>query len=531
LSVEQRKILSIAVEVVSKPDVLLFLGKSPPPPWSLGRNAVTDRTDEPTSGLDGQAAWSVCSLLRRLADDGQTILCTIHQPSASILQLFDRLLLLNGKGQTVYFGEVGKGCASLKGYLEGVGAATCPTVPGSNPAEWAMAAISAVPSGVTKGPPVLDCPHQFWHSRWVASLQKQEIARHVASLRQMACHEVAAADDRKGRVYEASIGSQLAMVVPRMFQQYWRDPIYLYSKLALCAGLSLVDGLSFLNTRLDIQGFTNLLFSTFLLTQLFGTLTQQVIPQLMHGRAIFEARERPSRTYSWAVFLAGHVSVELAWQTAAALLVFVAWYLPTGMWRLHDTGPGMMGAAERGGLMFLLVWLFCLWTGTLSQAVAAGLEHAEIAIQIATLLFWLSLVFCGILMPPSDLPGFWTFVYRATPLTHFINGGVLAGLGGLPIACSVREALEVAKPPGASSMSCGEYLLPHVRAAGGYVLDPEASDVCRVCPFAEANSILARLGMEIQNPWVNVGYMFCYVVFNVFAMFGIYWAVRQRAAR
>ena len=56
LNVEQRKRLTIGVELVAKPELLLFL-------------------DEPTSGLDSQTAWSICTLLRKLANHGQAILC------------------------------------------------------------------------------------------------------------------------------------------------------------------------------------------------------------------------------------------------------------------------------------------------------------------------------------------------------------------------------------------------------------------------------------------------------------------------
>lgn len=80
LNVEQRKRLTIAVEMAAGPELLLFL-------------------DEPTSGLDSQTAWSICRLLRKLANHGQTVMCTIHQPSAELFQMFDSLLLL-GKGGT-----------------------------------------------------------------------------------------------------------------------------------------------------------------------------------------------------------------------------------------------------------------------------------------------------------------------------------------------------------------------------------------------------------------------------------------------
>lgn len=62
LSVEQRKRVTIGVELVSKPSILIFL-------------------DEPTSGLDGQAAFNTVRFLRKLADVGQAVLVTIHQPS------------------------------------------------------------------------------------------------------------------------------------------------------------------------------------------------------------------------------------------------------------------------------------------------------------------------------------------------------------------------------------------------------------------------------------------------------------------
>ena len=67
--VTARKRLTIGVELASKPALLLFL-------------------DEPTSGLDSQSAWNLVRFLRKLADAGQAILCTIHQPSALLFESF-----------------------------------------------------------------------------------------------------------------------------------------------------------------------------------------------------------------------------------------------------------------------------------------------------------------------------------------------------------------------------------------------------------------------------------------------------------
>lgn len=115
LNVEQRKRLTIGVELAAKPQLLLFL-------------------DEPTSGLDSQTSWAICDLMEKLTKNGQAILCTIHQPSAMLFQRFDRLLFLAKGGRTVYFGEVGENSKILTDYFERNGAPPCTR--DANPAEW-----------------------------------------------------------------------------------------------------------------------------------------------------------------------------------------------------------------------------------------------------------------------------------------------------------------------------------------------------------------------------------------------------------
>lgn len=106
LNVEQRKLLSIGVELASKPRLLLFL-------------------DEPTSGLDSQSSWSICHHLRNITNTGQAVLCTIHQPSSLLFHQFDRLLLLAKGGKPAYFGEIGDESKTLLNYFEQHGARPC----------------------------------------------------------------------------------------------------------------------------------------------------------------------------------------------------------------------------------------------------------------------------------------------------------------------------------------------------------------------------------------------------------------------
>jgi ATP-binding cassette, subfamily G (WHITE), member 2, PDR len=155
---------------------------------------------------------------------------------------------------------------------------------------------------------------------------------------------------------------------------------------------ALLNGISFYNGPLDIQGITNLLFSTFLVTQLFSAINQAIIPHLIDRRTLFEARERDSRIYSWVIYITANILAELFWQTLISVPVFATWYYPTGM---QHNGDGDIGPAERGALTFMFVWFFNLWASTLSLLFASSIEHVEVATQIATLFYWLALLFCG----------------------------------------------------------------------------------------------------------------------------------------
>lgn len=81
----------------------------------------------------------VVRFLRRLADAGQAILCTIHQPSAVLFEMFDDLILLQSGGRTVYNGELGTDSSKLIQYFEQNGGKKCPE--DANPAEVRTIAI------------------------------------------------------------------------------------------------------------------------------------------------------------------------------------------------------------------------------------------------------------------------------------------------------------------------------------------------------------------------------------------------------
>ncbi|CAF1123769.1 unnamed protein product, partial [Brachionus calyciflorus] len=59
--------------------------------------------DEPTSGLDSKMAKSIISYLKKLAENGKTVICTIHQPSSVIFAMFDKICILS-QSRIAFFG-------------------------------------------------------------------------------------------------------------------------------------------------------------------------------------------------------------------------------------------------------------------------------------------------------------------------------------------------------------------------------------------------------------------------------------------
>lgn len=200
LNVEQRKLLTIGVELAAKPALLLFL-------------------DEPTSGLDSQSSWAIIAFLRKLADNGQAVLATIHQPSAVLFQEFDNLLLLAKGGKTVYFGDLGHDAATLLNYFERNGAPRCD--PQENPAEYMLNVINAK---------AVD-----WPAAWLNSPESQGVYNELARIKNdMGSLPASDRDDPSAHgEFAMPLTSQIYYVTQRVFAQYWRMPEYIYSKFIL----------------------------------------------------------------------------------------------------------------------------------------------------------------------------------------------------------------------------------------------------------------------------------------------------------
>ncbi|TLS30947.1 hypothetical protein PpBr36_02250 [Pyricularia pennisetigena] len=475
LNVQQRKRLTIGIELAARPELLLFL-------------------DEPTSGLDSQTSWAICNLMEKLTNNGQAILCTIHQPSAYLFQRFDRLLLLARGGRTVYFGEVGRNSAVLIDYLERNGAA--PFKDGLNPAEYMLDVIGATARSISKD--VQDWP-TIWRNSPEYQQAQAELVRGIGAAAGEGNPDGSAVAEKTPE-FAAGLGTQILLVTRRVLQQYWRTPEYIVSKAVMTAGCAPFIGLTQVNAEMTERGLYNQMLFVYLLLVIFGQIIEQSTPMFITQRTLYEARERHAKTYSWLAFLCGTMTAEILWNSLMAVFSFLFFYYPLDL--CHNAEH--TGAAHSRGIAI------------------AGIDTAEVSGGIVNLFFIMMFAFAGVLAGPNDLPGFWIFMYRVNPFTYIVEAFVATSLADAPVKCIDTELLAFEPPSGES---CTAYLGPYIRQKGGY-LAGEGNGSCSYCPTAESNSFLTAHGLHFEDCWRDFVLVWAYCVFNILGAIAMYWLLR-----
>jgi ABC-type multidrug transport system ATPase subunit len=305
LSIEQRKRLTLATELVAKPS-LLFL-------------------DEPTSGLDGQSAFEICRFMRKLAMSGQTIICTIHQPSAALFEAFDVLLLLAKGGRTTYFGPTGKDSSIVLDYFTRNGA---PVVGEVNPAEYIVDVIQGRFG-----------THIDWPQRWNESKEKIDVMATLEQLDNVKESEKAvnasttssdAHSEEDSRDFATPILYQAKLVTYRQFMALWRNPDYIWNKIGLHVSNALFSGFTFWmigNGSFDLQ---LRLMAVFNFVFVAPGCINQAQPLFIKNRDIFETREKKSKTYHWFAFISAQLIAETPVLIVCGTVYFCCWYFTAG---------------------------------------------------------------------------------------------------------------------------------------------------------------------------------------------------------
>ncbi|KAJ3207273.1 hypothetical protein HDU67_007582 [Dinochytrium kinnereticum] len=477
LSMEERKRLTIGVELAARPKILFL--------------------DEPTSGLDDQAAFNIVRLLKNLTKGGHALMVTIHQPSATLFSMFDRLLLLGRGGKTIYFGDIGPDCHTLISYFERAGAHACE--PQSNPAEYILDCIGA---GTSKSSNVID-----WFTTWKESpecAREMDIIRHARHL----ASEYAAAQpkeisdaDEALRKDTPSALVKTNLVMKRMFTAFYRSPQYNLGRISFQIVAGLIIGLSFFQTTATPSGAQNRIFALFM-TSVLGVVLINLAQPVFISQREYATREVTSGTYHPYSFALAMTTVEIPFALLAATAFFLVFYWTVGL----NPDP------DRVICFYLTLSAFTLWAVSFGQMVASFAPTLQIASAIVPLCTSILSLFAGVTIPYSSMPVFYrTWLYWVDPYHYFIETLFVNDLHGLKLTCDARSVVQVTAP---SSMTCGQYFSAYLTKVPGYLLNPSGMVSCQYCPLSEGDNMFAGFNWESGNRWKNLLILLGFWAFN-----------------
>jgi ATP-binding cassette, subfamily G (WHITE), member 2, SNQ2 len=470
LTVEQRKRVTIGVELAAKPQLLLFL-------------------DEPTSGLDSQSAFNIVRFLKKLASAGQAILCTIHQPNAALFENFDRLLLLQRGGQTVYFGDIGKDAVILRDYLKRHGAVAGDS---DNVAEFMLEAI-----GAGSAPRV---GNKDWADIWKDSPELANVKDTISQLKET--RKGQQVDPAMQQEYASPLSHQLKVVIDRMNLSFWRSPNYLFTRMFNHFVIALLTGLNFLQLDDSRSSLQYKIFVTFQVTVLPALVISQVEVMYHMKRAIF-FREQSSKMYSSFTFATSVVLAEMPYSILCAVLFFIPLYYI----------PGFQPDSSRAGFQFFMILITELFSVTLGQLIASLTPSPFISSQFDPFVIITFSLFCGVTIPAPQMPLGWrSWLYELDPFTRLIGGMVTTALYELPVNCKSSEFNSFAAPDG---QNCGDYMEPFFNSGGiGYLKD-NLTSLCEYCAYKNGNQYFEPLGFNYDNRWRDLGIFIAFVGSNL----------------
>jgi len=391
LSFEQKKRLSIAVELAASPSVLFL--------------------DEPTSGLDSRAALVVMRSLRRICDTGRTICATIHQPSLAVFEMFDDLLLLKKGGEAVYFGELGIGSDKLIDYFESRGAK--PINHGENPGTWMLNVIGApvskgsVTSSMSKSP---DYALMYTQSKEYATTHAliTDLKNNIDESRKIAYDSE----------FPTTFTRRNMLVNDRLVLIYWRSPTYNLSRLMLSLGIAFILGSVFIRydrpetfEEMQLSSAISTIFISFII---IGVLSiTSVLPVMLSIRDMFY-RHR-------AAGMLNHTSLAMALGVAekrfillSSMLFTIVFYFTMGL--------------EPSARKFFAFWGFFTFNlaiysyfGQAFMCLVRGMATAQI---LCSVFIGINNFFSGLIVRPQYLTGFWQVTYWITP-GHYVFEGLV----------------------------------------------------------------------------------------------------------
>ncbi|XP_037403924.1 ABC transporter G family member 5-like [Triticum dicoccoides] len=372
----ERRRVSIGADIIHDP-ILLFL-------------------DEPTSGLDSTSAFMVVQVLRDIARSGSVVVMTIHQPSARILGILGRLLLLSS-GRAVYAGTP----AGLKPFFSELGT---PIPDNENPAEFALDTIRDLerqPDGAAK----LADFNARWHGDTIGKVSSTVMSLELAVAESVSRGKLSRLiESTTGTVGMPTYANPLALEVwvlsKRSFINFRRMP----ELFALRLGTLMVTGLVLATIffRLDDtpRGVKERLgFFAMGMTTMFY-VSAGTLPVFIQERHVY-LRETEHNAYrrisyvlaSSAVFFPSLVILCLAF----AVITFFA--------------VGLAGGGASFGF-FVLTVLASLWAGSgFVTFLSAVVPHVMLGYTVVVAVLAYFLLLSGFFITRDRIPGYWMWLH------------------------------------------------------------------------------------------------------------------------
>ncbi|XP_044039884.1 broad substrate specificity ATP-binding cassette transporter ABCG2-like isoform X3 [Siniperca chuatsi] len=373
----ERKRTNIGMELIIDPPVLFL--------------------DEPTTGLDASTANSVLLLLKRMANNGRTIILSIHQPRYSIYRLFDSLtLLVNGK--QVYHGPA----QSALEYFSDIGY-TCE--PHNNPADFFLDIINGDSTAVafsSMDKEVLNT--RFFHpdsdsvsmSRRGIEAKLVEEYRNCDYFKQTKAEleriiqgkQMTTTAPSRTITYNTSFLTQFRWVLKRTFRNLMLNPQTSFAQIAVTLFLALVVGAIFFDVQEDQSGMQNRFGALFFIVvnQCFGSLSSAEL--FISERKIF-VHEYISGYYRLSVYFLCKILSDIITLRTIPAIVFssVAYFM-----------IGLKPTAEAFFLFMFTVMLVAYTATAMALAISADQTVVAIANIFMTIACVFMMIFAGLLV-------------------------------------------------------------------------------------------------------------------------------------
>ncbi|KDO24308.1 hypothetical protein SPRG_10383, partial [Saprolegnia parasitica CBS 223.65] len=380
LSSEQMKRLTIGVELVANPSVLFL--------------------DEPTSGLDVHAAHVVMVAVKRIAAAGRTVICTIHQPSLSLFELFDELILLQAGGRTVYCGPIGLESAELLRHFESIpNVRACGLT--ENPATYMLDALAGNPS--------IDF-HEIYTKSEMQARNLQAITT-VTSHNAPASHALITKSTERP---SSAFAHQFRLLLLRTGRKYWRTKDYSIGRLVV--GIFVACLLGILCSVPELQYSTQVqsqLGICFIYPMFMGIISINTGLAVVDAERMVYFRETSSGMYATSPYSIVFGLVEIPLVMLNAVIHVVIFYYAVGLNTVN---------AEAFPWFLLFFFLYTLYATYLGQWLVVTLPDLRTATILSGALSSIFSIFSGFFIHYDSIPTGWRFLYWISPLHYVLEG-------------------------------------------------------------------------------------------------------------